>query len=144
MEEKFYDLSEDTIESFRTVYEEKAFPINISFQYVGNAKQKCLIKIKKLSDEYQHAFGKDMMVTINEDFMDAFDDESIKILFEQAMDVYYVDGKSGKIKKNQPDLVTSSGLLNKYGIDKISKANQVDSLYNQQKEDSQVEAGMAH
>ena len=44
---------------------------------------------------------------------------------------------TGKIKMVKPDLTTFSSLINKYGIEKIARANKVEELYSQQKEDAQ-------
>ena len=43
--------------------------------------------------------------------------------------------ETGKIKMIKPDLTTFSSLINKYGIEKIARANQVEELYSQQKGD---------
>ena len=45
--------------------------------------------------------------------------------------------KNGKIKMIKPDLTTFSSLINKYGIEKITKANQVQELYAEQKQDAE-------
>jgi hypothetical protein len=139
MDEKFYDLSDDVIATFNEVYNAKSFPINIGFKFLGASKQKQLIKLSKLNDQYQYLIGKDMLVTINEDVFDKFDEESKRILIEQELDKIWVDANSGKIKTVKPDLVTHSGLVNKYGIEKVARANQVEDLYHQQKADAQLE-----
>ena len=36
---------------------------------------------------------------------------------------------------NKPDLITSAGLINKYGSDAVMRANQMDVLSNEQTED---------
>ena len=138
-EEKFYTLSEDVIETFNEIYISKSFAINIGFKFVGSTKQKQLIKMKKLDDALQYVIGKDIIVYINEDVYDKFDEESKRILIEQELDRFYVDSKSGKIKTTPPNIVTSSGIVNKYGIDKVARANQVEDLYNQQKQDGKLD-----
>lgn len=138
-EEKFYELSEDVITTFKSIYDSKSFPINIGFKFIGASKQKQLIKTKKLGEDIQFIINKDIIVSINEDIYYKFDDESRNILIEQELDKYYVDPKSGKIKSNKPDLITTSGIINKYGIDKVAKANEIEDLYNQQKEDGQLD-----
>ncbi len=139
MDEKFYELSEDVIGTFNEVYNTKSFPINIGFQFLGASKQKQLIKLSKLNDQYQYLLSKDMIVCINEEVFDKFDEESKRILIEQELDKIWVDANSGKIKTIKPDLNTFSGLVNKYGIDKVARANQVEELYNQQKKDAQLD-----
>lgn len=139
MDDKFYDLSDDVIATFTEVYNAKSFPINIGFKFVGASKQKQLIKLKKLTDDMQYVVGKDIIVFINEDLFDKFDEEAKRILIEQELDKIWIDANSGKIKTVKPDLTTFSGIVNKYGIEKVARANQVEDLYQQQKSDAQLD-----
>ncbi len=132
---KFYDLSDSAKESFYLVFNKKTFPINIGFQFIGTDKQKNLIKISKISDQYSFLMEKELLVCINESLMDKFDKESITILIEQEIDKVSIDTDSGKIKMVKTDLNTFSSLINKYGVEKVAKANQVEELYHQQQKD---------
>jgi hypothetical protein len=67
--------------------------------------------------------------------MMVFDEESVEILIEQEIDKISVNIDTGKIKMVKPDLSTFSSLINKYGIEKIAKANKVEELYAEQKQD---------
>jgi hypothetical protein len=136
---KFYEISEDTIETFNEVFLTKSFPIKVDFQFIGAEKQKQLIKIAKLPDQYSFLLNKELLVTINEDLLNVFDEESIKILIEQELDKVSIDIDSGKIKMIRPDLTTFASIINKYGIEKVSRANQVEELYHQQKSDGAEE-----
>ena len=78
-----------------------------------------------------------MLVSINEDLISVFDEESIEILIEQELDKISINMDSGKVKLIKPDLTTFSSLINKYGIEKIAKANKVEELYSQQQKDNQ-------
>ena len=66
-----------------------------------------------------------------------FDEESVEILIEQEIDKISVNIDSGKIKMVKPDLNTFSSLINKYGIEKIARANKVEELYSEQKNDTE-------
>jgi hypothetical protein len=46
--DRFYELSEDTIEDFFAIFNKKSFPVSIKFQFIGDTKQKSLIKIAKI------------------------------------------------------------------------------------------------
>jgi len=134
---KFYKVSDDTISTFKGIFAKKSFPFNVGFEFIGCESQKNLIKISKMSDQFSFVLEKELLVQINEDLMTVFDEESIQILFEQELDKISVNMDTGKIKMVKPDLNTFSSLINKYGIEKIAKANKVEELYNQQKEDAQ-------
>lgn len=132
---KFYELSDDTIETFNSVFRGKSFPIQVGFQFIGSEKQKQLIKISKLPDQYSFLLGNELLVMINEDLLNVFDEESIKILIEQELDKVSIDVESGKIKMVRPDLNTFASIINKWGTEKVMRANQVEELYQKQKAD---------
>jgi soluble cytochrome b562 len=143
MNENFYEVSEDTINDFFEVFDKKSFPIKIDFQFLGHRKQKGLIKISKISDQYSAILAielgspRELLVTINEDLMDAFDEESRTILIEQEIDKINMNVESGKIKLVKTDLNTFASLVNKYGVEKVSRANSVETLLIEQKEDQE-------
>jgi len=133
---KFYKLSQETIDIFKDIFSKKSFSVTPSFEFLGNESQKTLIKISKISDQHSFLSNKEVMVQINEDLMSIFDDDSVGILIEQELDKLSVNIDNGKIKIIKPDLVTSYRLIKKYGVEKVSKANKVETLYADQKEDN--------
>lgn len=137
--EAYYNVDSSTEEIFMDVFNKKSFPVNIKIQFVGNSKQKQLIKVSKLADDISFLLGRELKVSINEDLLDVFDDESITILVEQEIDKININLESGKIKLVSTDLNTFSSLVNKYGVEKVSRANQVQELYQEQKIDSKTE-----
>ena len=73
--DNFYELSEDTISKFFEVFNKKTFPVSIKFQFEGDEKQKELIKISVVPPKFQFIIGKDILISINEDILNVFDDE---------------------------------------------------------------------
>jgi hypothetical protein len=137
--DRFYDLSQDTIDSFFSVFNKKSFPVSIKIEFIGDTKQKNLVKISKIADDYAFILQKELKVSINEDLLNHYDDESITILFEQEIDKINMNIESGKIKLVKTDLNTFSSLVNKWGVEKVARANKVEELYNQQKQDNRDE-----
>lgn len=136
---KFYEVSDDTEKIFFDIFNKKSFPVSVKFQFVGCESQKSLIKISKINDQFSFLLEKELLISINEDLLGVFDDESITILVEQEIDKISIDTQSGKIKMIKPDLTTFSSLISKYGVDKVAKANQVEELYQQQTKDGKEE-----
>ncbi len=136
---KFYEVSQDTIDTFFKVFNKKTFPMSVNFQFIGCENQKALIKISKLPDQYAFLMNKELIVSMNEDLFSVFDEVSMTILIEQEIDKISIDGQTGKIKMIKPDLTTFSSLISKYGVDKVAKANQIEELYNQQVADGKNE-----
>ena len=136
---KFYEVSEDTEKVFFNIFNKKSFPVSVKFQFVGCENQKALIKISKITDQFSFLLEKELLISVNEDLLNVFDDESITILIEQEIDKISIDTQSGKIKMIKPDLTTFSSLISKYGVDKVAKANQIEELYQQQTKDGKEE-----
>lgn len=134
--DRFYELSEDTISDFYNIFNKKAFPVSPKFQFIGDCKQKSVISITKITDKYAFLLQKELLISINEDLMNAYDDESVDILFEQEIDKVSINIDSGKIKLVKPDLSTFSALVNKFGIEKVARANKVEELYQEQQRDA--------
>lgn len=141
--DKFYEVSEDSIARFYEIFNKKSFPISIKFQFLGNEKQKELIKVSKIADQYAFVLKKEILVSINDDLMSVFDDESIQILIEQEIDKININLETGKIKLIKTDLNTFSSLVNKYGVEKVARANKVEELYQEQKKDATDEEFIA-
>jgi hypothetical protein len=133
--EKYHELYDDTKDLFKEIIANKTFSVDLKIEFVGSIKQKELIKITKIPDQYSFLLGKDLLVIINEAMLSSFDDESVTILMEQEIDKIQVNYETGKVKLLRPDLSTFSSLVNKWGIEKVSRANQITELYTQQSED---------
>lgn len=135
--DKFYELSQDAIDRFYEVFNKKSFPVAVKFQFMGNEKQKELVKVSKISDQYTFLLQKELLVTINEDILNVFDEESVSILLEQEIDKININIETGKIKLVKTDLNTFSSLVNKYGVEKVARANKVEELYKEQQKDAE-------
>lgn len=134
----YYELQEDTIKKFNDIFNEKSFPVNVGFEFIGHSKQKDLIKIAKIPDQYAFLLKKEILVSINEELFDIFakdNTEAIDILMEQEINKININTETGKIKFTKTDLNTFSSIVNKYGVEKVARANQVEDLYDEQKKD---------
>ena len=109
--DNFYELSEDTISTFFEVFNKKAFPVSVKFQFEGDEKQKELIKVSVIPPKFSFLLQKEILVSINEDLMMVFDEESITILIEQEIDKININVETGKIKLGKTDLNTFSSIV---------------------------------
>ena len=137
--DNFYELSEDTTGKFFEIFNKKSFPLSIKFQFIGDEKQKELIKVSLINPKFSFLLEKEILISVNEDIMNAFDDESVTILMEQEIDKIYINIETGKMKLIKTDLNTFSSLVNKYGVEKVARANKVEELYQDQKRDARDE-----
>ena len=126
---KFIKLSDEVVESFKKVYKSKSVAHGISLVFIGDDSLKGLVKVSKINDQYAFLLGKEegvtVLVTINERlFFDFADDTvSIELLFEQEIDKIDFNLDSGKLKLRKPDIMTTSGIVEKHGMDALIKAN---------------------
>lgn len=136
---KMYKVSDDAKDKFFEVFNKKSFPVSIKFEFVGSETQKKMIDLTKIPDKFAFLYEKDLLITINEDLLNVFEEESITILIEQELDKVNMNIETGKIKLIKPDLSTFSALINKYGVEKIARANKVEELYQQQVKDGKTD-----
>lgn len=133
--EQFHELSDYIVEYFNELEQKLALPVDIKYVYQADDKQKTLIKIVKIPDRYATLLKADLLISFNEDYFDAFDDESKNILIDQELTLIEFNMDKGTLKIGKPDLMTSTGVLKKYGVEAVERANQVKDLYSQQKDD---------
>ena len=137
--EQYTKLSDYIVEYFKKAEQKLALPVDIKYVYQADSKQKTLIKIIKVPDRYGVLIKADLMISFNEDFYDSFDDEAKDILIDQELALIEFNLEKGTLKLARPDLMTSKGVIKKYGVDAVERANQVRDLYNQQQEDASKE-----
>lgn len=136
--DKFYEVCTETIDVFLAITKKKILN-DVSYQFIGNSSQKCLIKITKLPEHYEYLLNKHVLVSINDELMTEFDDECISILMEQEIEKITFNPDNGKIKLIKPDISTYSSMIKKWGIEKISRANQLSDLVTEDVEDTDFE-----
>jgi hypothetical protein len=134
-ENKFYELSEDTLELIQGLVSKMALPFNLRIKYMGNSKQKQLVKLQKVSDVFSHITNIDLLMFVNEDYYIRLEEKNAEILIYQELDRLQFDIEKGTFKIAKFLLQTNPGVLKKYGIDAVAEANQLSDLYTQQKAD---------
>lgn len=137
--EDLTQLSDYIVEYFKEVEDKFNFPLNVDYSYLGNPKQKKLIKLSKVSDPYSILLKSDILVVINEDYFDNFDEQSKRILFEQEIDRILIDYDKGTIKIGKPSISTSSGIIKKFTIENVENAIHLEEEYEKQKSEKEKE-----
>jgi hypothetical protein len=140
MSDVLYKLQSETIDAFKKILDKKSLPVKLTIEYLGDSKQKTMIKLSRINPKTEFLYGKQLMVSINEDLFDKFDKTSCNILFEQEIDKLSVNMESGKLKLKKLKLNTSIEILNKYGIEKVATANQLEEITISQQEDALTDA----
>ncbi len=131
--DQYYDLDNEIIDFFREKENEFAFAMSIKYIFQANTKQKSLIKISKLADNFSVKLNADILVTVNDKYFDKFDDEIKTILFEQELDKIQVNLEKGTIKIVQPSLKTSIGIIKRHTYESVERANETERLLTESK-----------
>ena len=137
--EQFHELSDYIVEYFDALKDKLNLPVDLKYVYQADDKQKTLIKIVKIVDRYSTLLKAELLVSFNEDYFDAFDDEAKDILIDQELALVEFNLEKGTLKIGRADLVTSSGIIRKYGVDAVGRANQVKDLYTSQQLEQEKE-----
>lgn len=131
--EQYYELDQDIIEYFETLEREFALALDINYLYLTNTKQKQLITVKKVPDNYAVLLKSELIVTVNEEYFNVMDDDIRKVLFEQEIDKIIPNLEKGTIKIVQPSLKTSAGIVKKHTYINVERANETQRLLSENK-----------
>lgn len=131
--EQYYELDQDIIDYFVDLEKDFAFALDIGYLYQTNTKQKQLITIKKVPDNYAVLLKKEILVTVNENYFNLMDDSARKVLFEQEIDKIVPNLEKGTLKIVQPTLKTSAGIVKKHTYESVERANETQRLLNENK-----------
>lgn len=131
----FHELADYIQDFFEKMKMELNLPVDIKYAYQAYNKQNTLITIKKIPDNLAILVKADLLVTFNEDYFDAFNDEPKSILIDQELAKIEFNMEKGTLKIVKPDLMTSSSIIKKYSLESVERANQVVTLYKDQQLD---------
>jgi hypothetical protein len=137
--DQYYELDKEIIDFFNEKEREFGFAMSIKYIFQANCKQKSLIKINKLADNYAILLNADALITINDMYFDKFDDEIRTILFEQEIDKIQVNLDKGTFKLVQPNLKTSVGIIKRHTYESVERANETERILAESKGEEREE-----
>jgi len=139
-EQIYQELSEDVINFFKERLDNFYIPMDLKFYFQANSKQKQLIKMSRIPDQYSVILKKDILVQVNEEYYDSFssnDNDINTILFDQCINLIHCNLEKGTFKFQATDFKASEGIIEKYTYDKVQRAIEIERLYESQKTDQQ-------
>lgn len=132
---KYQKLEDESIiEAFNTILKSKYFPIDINFQFTAITKGKKLIELKRIPESLESVINKHIQVIVNEEIYDKMDDKSIEIIFEQEIERISFNMKTGKISLSNASLKVFPGIVEKYGIEDIARAYDIEEASTKEEE----------
>ena len=128
------------IEEYEKVIENKNFSIELRFEYQINPKQKQLVKLTKIPDQYAISMNKDILVQFNAEYFDLIDEDELRtILLEQEIDKIETNLEKGTISIGKHTVSTNIGMVNKWSFEKIQRAVEVEEHLKEQMKDKKSE-----
>lgn len=132
---KYTEVSQDVQELFDKVLESTSIPEWIQFKVLNNLTAKFPIKVFKANEITNYLTKVEIVVLVNEEFLDILDEEAKTILIEEELAKVLYDSEKDKIVILNPDYITFKSIQNKYS-DKLVRAKElVDSVIRQKEED---------
>jgi hypothetical protein len=119
---KFKELDKEIIDFIEGIESNLNLPIEIKYQYLSCSKQKELIKIVKIADQFSFLLKAEILVVVNMEYFDALTDDIKIILIERELDKITVNHNTGAIKFSKPSIQVSTGLVNKHGYENVERA----------------------
>ena len=138
--EQYHELADYIVEYFKKLESKLGIPVDVKSVYLADDKQKSLVKISKIVDKYASLLNADILVSFNEALFDAFDDEINNILIDQELALVEFDYEKGTVKIGKADLITSFGIITKYGVEAVERANKCRDLYVKQQAEKEKES----
>lgn len=126
--EQYYELDQEIIDFFKKIEQEFVFAMDFKYTFIANNKQKKLLTIKKIADDYAVLLNSEILITVNDVLFDKLDDEIRTILFEQEIDKIIPNLEKGTFSISQPTLKTSMGIIKKHSYEQVERANETERL----------------
>lgn len=123
--QRYTKTSDDVIEFFNEINKTQLTE-TVKFEFISDSEAKELITIKKINDVYNFLLERDLLVIINEDLFDKFDEINKKLLIEEEISKIQVNYETGKVKLGKPDFITNIRTISKYGIETIARAKNIE------------------
>jgi len=139
--EDFLKLEDDIVEYIKNVEKDFNLPLDITFKYVSNLKQKQLIKFTKIPDIYasESMVNADIVVVVNDEYFIDFDDDTKRVLIEKEYDRIDFNFEKGTIKVSNPKISVNSGFVEKHTWERVSNAIKLEDEFEQQRKDKDKE-----
>ena len=134
----YYEVDDDFKGIFKEYQNQCYLPVDVVYQIVGNSKLKTMVKISKLNDLQSYLNEASVVVEVNVEELQKLDVEAQDIIINQELCKVTFDSNSGKVKLIKPDLYTFSSIVNKQGVEKVLRANQLVKLLEDPDSDSIV------
>lgn len=132
---KFEDVFEDTQALFTSLILNADLARFVSIKILANNEQKEIFKVVKANDLVRHLTEEDVIIILNEKIFEKLPEEQKKMIGDEALASISFDSERNKLNISTPDLVTYSGIITKYSLEKYMETRElIRLLYSQEKD----------
>lgn len=132
---KYEEPFEDTQDLYNEVIRAAGLDQYINITILVNNKAKDLFKPVKANDLLKHRTGDDVIIVLNEKIFEQLEPEQRRIAAEESLAGLHYDTENDKLVITKADVVTFSGVLEKYSFDVWNRLQQsVKTLYHAEKQ----------
>jgi len=137
--EDYLKLDDEIVDYIKDIEKGFNLPLDITFKYLSNVKQKQLIKFTKIPDMYASSdmLNGDIIVVVNDEYFYNFDNDTKKVLIEKEFDRIDFNFEKGTIKLINPKINVNSGFVEKYSWKIVSNAIKLEEEFENQRKDKQ-------
>lgn len=108
---------DDTLDLYKALIEKAGLSNYINITVLADNKQKKIFTVKKCSELEKFKTNDDVNIIINQNLLDQLQPEQIQIVMEESLAGIHYNTEKDKLEITNPDVITYSGVLAKYGFE---------------------------
>lgn len=137
---KYREPFNDVEEVFQQALSDAGLEQVVKMTVVVNDSMKEIGKIRKTPDLLKFFSGADVLLELNEEIFEKLEDGQKRIVADDFLSRVYFDSEKDKVVINKPDVVTSTGIIDKYGADEVLRLTRtIKDIHNQQEDEKEQE-----
>ena len=109
---------DDTLDLYNQLIERAGLSNYLNITILVDNKQKKITAVKKCSESEKYKTGDDVNIIINQTLLDQLQPDQIQIVMEESLAGIHYNTEKDKLETTNPDVITYSGVLAKFGFDK--------------------------
>ena len=109
---------DDTLDLYNQLIDRAGLTNYLNITILADNKQKKIFIVKKCTELEKFKTGDDVNIIINQTLLDQLQPDQIQIVMEESLAGIHYNTETDKLEMTNPDVITYSGVLAKYGFEK--------------------------
>lgn len=109
---------DDTLDLYNQLIDRAGLTNYLNITILADNKQKKIFIVKKCTELEKFKTGDDVNIIINQTLLDQLQPDQIQIVMEESLAGIHYNTEKDKLEMTNPDVITYSGVLAKYGFEK--------------------------